>query len=84
MGILYTLNGICDDIGPMGQLVSTRIGDAIYLDKFNLRGWLSNKADRLNMMYRIIAFKYCDPNYAPKSMSFVLAPNGNRIIEDPE
>lgn len=80
-GILYNLNGTADEDAPSANRYDTRIGDEIYLQDLEFRFWLSNKADRPNVMYRIIVFKYYDTVNVPTAISAVLAATGNCILD---
>ncbi len=80
-GILYNLNGTADEDAPSANRYDSRIGDEIYLQDLELRFWLSNKADRPNVMYRIVVFKYYDTVNQPTAISAVLTPTGNCILD---
>jgi hypothetical protein len=50
-GVIYPLEGIAQ-----GTTNNTRIGDSISCKDVSVRLWLSNKNDRPNVMYRVVAF----------------------------
>lgn len=80
-GVLYNLNGLADEDAPSSNRYDSRVGDEIYLQDIEFRFWLSNKAGRPNVMYRIIVFKYHDTQNAPTNIGGVLTPTGNCIMD---
>ncbi len=62
-----------DDDTQAGRLV--RIGDEIYLRNINIRLWLSNKADRPNVMYKAYLFWYDAPSTLTDALCFFTQTN---------
>jgi len=79
--ILYSTNGTGDNPAPAGSKYDTRIGDEIYLQKLEIKYWLSNKDDRPNVMYRILVYKY-EVTTTP-GLTDILGSIGNQMIEFP-
>ncbi len=79
----YTTNflackqGITDDESGTAQL--NRIGDEIMLKDITIRLWLSNKADRPNVMYKAFLFWY-DPD-AALSDSYAFFSAQNKMLD---
>jgi hypothetical protein len=57
-GLLYSTNGVGEDITDQFSSYNTRVGDELYAKGIDLRFWLSNKNDRPNCQYRVIVYKY--------------------------
>lgn len=77
--MLYSLNG--DRAGDRPGFWNIRVGDELYLQRMNLKLWLSNKQDRPNVIYRVIVFWY----ESDKALTDVLVLNkaNNMLLNAP-
>jgi len=60
---------------------AARIGDSIRLTNANIKFWLSNKADRPNVMYRLIMFWYDTPLTLSDALCFFT--QTNKMLDRP-
>ena len=75
--LLATTQGVAD---PDNQSTNAaRIGDEILLRNVNIRFWLSNKADRPNVMYKFFLFWYTQGQTLSDTLCFFT--QGNKMID---
>lgn len=77
--LLATTQGV-EDPNDLST-AAARIGDSVSLTNVNIKFWLSNKADRPNVMYRLIMFWYDTPLTLSDAVCFFT--QTNKMLDRP-
>lgn len=84
--LLSTTQGTRDPEG-FSQMTTNRVGDEVVARGIKIRLWLSNKADRPNVMYHIFVFRYRSELTLSDGMFWRgqdgLGSNMNRMVDQP-
>lgn len=76
LGLLATTQGF-DSPEGYSEHIDNRIGDEIIARGMKFKFWISNKADRPNCMYKIIAYQYNTDSISMNDIKFWRGTDGN-------
>lgn len=76
-----SIRGVFDNLlsTSQGTTDNTRVGDEIYAKGVKLKFWVSNKADRPNVMYRFFVLSCASSSSVPSDLFYGIS--GNKIVD---